>query len=97
MQLLELADGAAEPALVARCRAIAQRERELGWAPYAAIAANLAGLVGAAEGPRLLERLAAEIRQGRFDAPGREQARLKALLGATVRQKLRENNPSFII
>lgn len=86
--LLTLAGTAEDEALAARFRAIAARERAAGLAPYEAIAAEL--------GQDLAE-LAADIRRGRFDAPGLAQQRLVRLLWRLALQKLRENNPAFEI
>jgi len=84
--LLALAEGAEDAMLAARCRAIAARERATGLAPYRAIAAELGDdLAG----------LAADIRRGRFDAPGPERQRLTRLLWRLALLKLRENNPAF--
>jgi hypothetical protein len=92
-KLLDLIEGNSSAS--ERCRAIAERERRQGWAPYAAFEEEFARLLGEAVGPGLLARLAAEIRRGRFDAPGPERTRLEALLWQLVRQRLSENNPEF--
>ena len=76
-----------------RCRAIAARERRQGWAPYAALAAELAELLGEPAGPDVLARLAAGIRLGRFD----RDRRLEAILWRFVRQRLGENDPDFML
>lgn len=94
---MELEEGGAAGRDGGRCRAIAERERQQGWAPYAALAAELAELLGEPAGPGLLARLAAAIRLGHFDAPGPDQARLEALLWRFVRLRLGENNPEFIL
>jgi hypothetical protein len=86
----------AERALAARCRDIAAREREFGAAVYAAVAAELKSLYGEDDAAVGLRRLAAEIRAGRYDAPGPERARIERLLWALTVQKLRESNPGFL-
>ena len=95
-QLFDLAEGA-DAALVARCQAIAERERAEGWAPYAALQADMTKLLEVPVAPNPLTRLALDIRGGRFDKPGPERARLEALLWRHVVQRLRENDPEFII
>jgi hypothetical protein len=94
-QLLDLAEDGAD-ALAARCRAIAEREREEGRAPYAAIEADIANLLDLPVAPDLLNHLARAIRRGRFDQPGPERARLDALLYRHAVQRLRETYPEFI-
>jgi hypothetical protein len=91
-QILGLAN-CAEPTLVARGRAIAERERREGWAPYAALEEEMATLLGLPAGLGLLARLAAEIRGGRFD----DNATVETWLWRYVDQRLRENDPDFII
>jgi hypothetical protein len=83
----------ADPALVARARAIAAREAAAGAAPVAAWAARLAALYGdGATRPDALERrLAADIRGGAHD-----RAAVRAHLIATVRAKLAEVAPDLI-
>ena len=90
--LIELAIGEAAGRDGVRCRAIAERERQQGEAPYAALAMELAGLLGEPAGPGLLARLAADIRLGRFDAPN---PKLESFLWRYVRQRLGENDPDF--
>lgn len=92
--LIERDDAAPQ---AARCRAIAQREARTGWAPYAALATEIAALLGDAAGAAPLARLAGQIRHGGFDAPGPARARLEALLRRLVRQRLLENNPDFLL
>jgi hypothetical protein len=92
--LLALADDESDGALVARCRAIAARERDAGMAPYDAIETELRALCGSDE-LEALAMLAAAIRRGRFDDMGGGQDRLIRLLWRFALQKLRENNPDF--
>ncbi len=93
--LLALSAGAGDEALAARCRAIAAREREFGLTPYETLAAELRAACGGGDPREILARLAADIRRGRFDAPGPEQEKLVRLLWRLTLQKLRENNPGF--
>ncbi|HUZ71650.1 MAG TPA: hypothetical protein VMU87_01580 [Stellaceae bacterium] len=97
-QLLALADAspAAEWHLVRRARDIAVREQGFGMTAYDAVAAELRLLYGPLDGARLLRRLAADLRAGRFDAPDPVRARLRHLLLALAAQKLRESNPDFL-
>jgi hypothetical protein len=85
-----------EEALAARGRAIATRELQHGAAPYAAIAAEFAALIGEAQGAALLSRLVGQIRAGRFDEPGPEQAQLEDLLWRFACLRLAENDPYFM-
>jgi len=94
--ILSLVTDAWDEALVARCHAIAARERPLGDAPYRVIAAELAAIYGVAEAPALLARLAADIRGGRYDEPGAERTRLARLLWRLTILKLQESNPAFL-
>jgi hypothetical protein len=87
-----LTDGA-EPTQAARGRVIAERERREGRAPYAALEAEMASLLGLPAAPGLLARLAAEIRSGRFD----NSAAVETWLWRYVGQRLRENDPEFFI
>ena len=87
-------DGEA-PELLARARAIAERERAAGDAPVE----RFAGAGGALWRWRigsLLRRLAAEIRAGAADAPGAEQTALRRLLWAMTREKLAESDPDYL-
>jgi Domain of unknown function (DUF6285) len=97
-QLLALAAAApaSERPLAERVRAIAARERRYGDSEYDAIAAALGRLYGAGTGADLLRRLAADIRAGRFDAPGPARAMVASALRAHVAQRLRESNPAFL-
>ncbi len=90
--ILELVSGA-DPALAERCRAIAERERRAGWAPYAALEAEMAKLMDLPAGSELLARLAGEIRRGRFD----DNAEVEAWLRRYISQRLTENDPEFFM
>jgi Domain of unknown function (DUF6285) len=92
--LLALAADDGDGALVARCRAIAARERAAGIEPYDVIDKELRALCDRDEGEPLAT-LAAAIRRGRFDDKGSERDRLVHLLWHLALQKLRENNPGF--
>jgi hypothetical protein len=94
--LLALAEGERDGALVARCHAIAERERRGGDAPYHAIAAELCAICGEGDPPALLARLAAALREGRFDRPGAERTRVERLLWWLTTLKLQESNPAFL-
>jgi hypothetical protein len=83
-------------ALVERCRAIAARERSFGEAGFATARAELKARYGEHEDRVLLARLAAEIGQGGFDAPGVARDWALRILFAITRQKLRESNPEFL-
>jgi hypothetical protein len=85
-----------EAALVARARAIAGRERQAGNAPIAACHRALIALYGAGDFEVLFRRLAQEIRDGAYDAPGAERERVLRLLRAVTLQKLRESNPDYL-
>jgi hypothetical protein len=82
--------------LVARARAIAERERAAGDAPAERFRCALAARYGEGDLDALLRRLAAAIRAGAADAPGPEQAALRRLLWAMTRQKLAESNPDYL-
>jgi len=79
-----------EAALVARCLAIAERERGLGAAAFAECRAALAERYGESGDRELLSQLAAEVRAGAND---RE---VLAILWAITVQKLRDSNPEFL-
>ncbi len=79
-----------EPALVARCLAIAEREQRLGATAFADCRAALSGRYGEAGDRELLTRLAAEVRDGSDDRG------LRAMLWAITVQKLQESNPEFL-
>jgi len=83
-------------AMIERCRAIADREQAAGETALAPIRAALAALYGGEQGGDPLTRLAADIRAGRFDAPGEARERVQALLKALTLLKLREANPRFL-
>jgi len=85
-----------DPALLARARAIAEREREAGDAPLAACREALIALYGPGDLADLFERLAREIRAGTYDAPGAERDRVCRVLWAVTLQKLRESNPDYL-
>ena len=85
-----------DPALVARARAIAEREAASGMAPVEAIGARLARRYGDAPPETLLARLAAEIRAGAFDVEGPAQAELRRLLWDNTLLKLAESNPEYL-
>lgn len=84
-----------ERRLADRCHDIAARERRYGMAGYDAFHAELTQRYGTQDAATLLRQLAAEIRAGRFDAPGPERARIGRLLLDFAAQRLRENNPAF--
>jgi hypothetical protein len=84
-----------DPALLARARAIAERERQAGDAPLAACREALVALYGPGDLADLFERLAREIRAGTYDA-GAERDRVYRLLWAVTLQKLRESNPDYL-
>jgi len=88
--LLALAVESDDGALVARCQAIAKRERANGDAPHARLRARLQVLIG--EGSEPLARLAAEIRAGR----GGNEA-VRDWLWDACRLRLGENNPDFLL
>jgi hypothetical protein len=90
--LMELTSGA-DPGLAARCQAIAERERLQGWAPYAALAPEMAKLLDLPVGLDLLARLAAEIRRGELG----DNAEVESLLWLYVCQRLKENEPELLI
>ena len=56
----------------------------------------LAELYGVEENASHLACLAADIRAGKFDAPGASRQQVHALLHALTLQKLREANPRFL-
>ena len=85
-----------EDALVARCLAIAERERELGDIGFAACRAALAARYGAGDDRELFMRLAADVRAGKFDAPGEERDWAQRDLREITLEKLRANNPEFL-
>jgi hypothetical protein len=85
-----------DPALLARARAIAEREREAGDAPVAARHRALVELYGEGDFQELFERLAREIRAGTYDAAGAERDRVVRLLWAVTLQKLSESNPDYL-
>jgi hypothetical protein len=99
--LLALAQAAAidgeRADLVARARAIAERELKAGAAPVEALRRALAARYGEGTTEVLLWRLVAEIRAGVGDAPGPERERLRALLWAITRWKLAESNPDYLV
>ncbi len=89
--------------IIANVIAIAAREAAFGDAPLRAELARLAALYGdkpppdeplAAAVERLSRRLAADIREGTFEAA--KLAEVKAHLLETTLQKLRENNPRYL-
>ena len=86
----------ADPALLARARAIAERERQAGDAPLAACREALAALYGPGDLADLFGRLAREIRAGSYDAAGAERDRVRRVLWAVTLQKLRESNPDYV-
>jgi hypothetical protein len=85
-----------EPALLARARAIAERERAAGDAPVAACHRALIALLGEGGFDALFQRLAQQIRAGAYDAAGAERDRVLQLLWAVTLQKLRESNPDYL-
>jgi hypothetical protein len=89
-RLLDLA-AEGEGALAARCRVIAAREAATGWAPYAAVQAEMAALLGNPPRPEVLTRLAQAIRAGRFDAPDADRTKLEALLWRHAVFRMTEN------
>jgi len=89
-------DRALVVAMIERCRAIAAREAAAGEAALAPMRRALTELYGAEENTRHLARLAADIRAGKFDAPGPARQQVHALLHALTLQKLREANPRFL-
>lgn len=82
--------------LVARARAIAERERASGDAHVERFRLALAERYGEGGIESLLRRLAGEIRAGAADAPGTARARLLSFLWTTTLQKLAENNPDYL-
>lgn len=88
--------GEGDEPLRSRCLAIAHRESEAGDAAFAAIRRELAARYGTGEDRALLERLAAEIRSGGFDAPASARDWARAVLARITAQKLRESNPEFL-
>ncbi len=91
--------------IIASVIAIAAREAAFGDAPLRAELARLAAIYGdkpppdealAAAVERLSRRLAADIREGTFDADAAKLAEVKAHLLETTLQKLRENNPRYL-
>lgn len=85
-----------EKALVARCKAIAEREAQWGEAGFDACRALLRMRYGEASDCVLLMRLTAEIGAGAFDEPGPTRDWLTRVLWEITRQKLRESNPEFL-
>jgi hypothetical protein len=85
-----------DAAFIARAMAIAASELEAGEAPLTACRTALARLYGEGELDTLLKRLAAEIRAGRYDAPGQARAEVHRLLWAMTLQKLEESNPDYL-
>jgi len=85
-----------EPALIARGRAIAARERRYGPAAFAPCRALLEARYGNMEDYALLRALSEEIRAGIFDAPAASRAWLLRVLEAVTLQKLRESNPELL-
>jgi len=83
----------ADPALAERCQAIAERERQEGWASYAALDAEMTWLLDLPAGGDLRARLAAEIRRGALD----DNAQVESWLWRHVCLRLRENYPEFMI
>ncbi len=82
--------------LVARARAIAERECAAGDAPVERFRQALAERYGEGGIELLLRRLVAEIRSGAADTPGPVQAALRRLLWRMTRQKLAESNPGYL-
>ena len=91
--------------LIASAMAAAAREIEAGDAPLLEELRELAELLGEKPGEggrpeerllRLNTRLAALIRAGAFDRPGRERAALIRHLKAATVRKLRETNPKYL-
>jgi hypothetical protein len=85
-----------DEALVTRALAIAAREAAAGEAPLEKCRAALTELYGPGALPSLWQRLAADIRDGRFDAAGRARESVLGLLWSVTLQKLRESNPDHL-
>jgi len=89
--------------MIASAMAIAAREAAAGAAPELAAAAVLRDLYGddagggdAGSGADGMQRLAADIRAGAFDAPGPRRSAVHALLWEITKQRLRESNPKLL-
>jgi hypothetical protein len=95
--IIAIPENGHEGTLVARRRAIAAREAQNGAAPYAALAAEFAALIGAEQGAALLARLVGAIRAGRFDESGPERVQFEILLWRFASLRLAEDDPIFII
>jgi len=87
----------ADRGLVARALAIAEREAAAGEAPVEECRAALLQCYGEGDITALLRRLADDIRDGRFDAPGPARDATVRLLWAMTRQKLSESNTEYLI
>lgn len=83
-------------ALVGRCLAIAEREREAFETGFAACRAALAARYGEDPDGALLTRFAADIRAGAFDAAGEARDWALRVLRDVTRAKLRASNPEFL-
>lgn len=81
--------------LIARARAIAERERQVETLIATARAA-LADCAGAGEVETQLRRLAGMIRAGAYDAPGLEREAVRMVLWRITLAKLRESNPDYL-
>ena len=85
-----------EATLVARCHAIAARERSAGKGAFAQIRTALIVRYGAGDDRALLASLSAEIERGAFDAPGAARDWARRLLWDLTLQKLRDSSPEFL-
>jgi hypothetical protein len=95
--LVELASASdASGELVARARAIAEREAVAGQAALEEWRAALLRHYGDGEVETLLYRFADDIHAGVFDAPGPARDAALRLLWAITLQKLRESNPDYL-
>ncbi len=89
--------------MVANAMAIAARELRAGDAPLRAALADLATLYNKADEPEtnaaalevLTQRLARDIRAGRFDT-GPDATRVHAVLLAATRRRLELSNPKYL-
>jgi hypothetical protein len=85
-----------DEALARRALAIAEREAAAGEAPLTECRTALAALYGSGAVSSLLQRLADDIRAGRYDAEGPAREAVLRLLWSMTRQKLREANPEYL-
>jgi len=83
-------------AMIARARAIAEREAAAGDAGLSGIRATLQRLYGEGDADVQFRRLAEDIRAGSCDSGTADHEAVRLLLWELTLQKLRESNPSFL-